>query len=230
MNKKILIACLATLALTAARAGDITFINPQFDVTGFASTSDGLDGFDSAVSPPTATPISASADSVGTFDVATAGAIGAPGLLSTSADVTSGVEGLATATALSHFAGSFVLGAAEPFVVVDFTPFTFESGSGDASTSLLVKLTSGATTLFSGNVSGSWGFKVNPGTTYLLDLTLSSQARAGFGDLIGEGNASATGVAAITSAVPLPGPWLLLLTGFGPLVALKKRMARGREI
>jgi hypothetical protein len=229
VTKRILIACLATLAFSTAQAGDITFLNPQHDVTAIATTSDGLAGFDFQTSPPSAAPIFASADSLGTTDVATAGAIGGPGLLSTSADVTAGIEGIATATALSHFMGSFVLGAAEPFIVVDFTPFSFEIGSGNATTSLFVKLTSGATTVFSGAVDGPWGWRVTPGTTYVLDLLLSSEATAGFNPL-GEGNASSTGLATVASAVPLPAPWLLLLVGLGPIAAARKRAARARGI
>ncbi|HEX2542724.1 MAG TPA: hypothetical protein VHM00_16765 [Caldimonas sp.] len=225
MNKKILLACLATVAISAAQAAEITFLNPQFDVTTIATTTDGPASFDSQTSPPSATPIFASSDSVGATDVATAGAIGGPGLLSTSADATA-VTGIATSVALAHFAGSFVLPAAQPFVVVDFTPLTFEVGSSNAATTLFIRLVTGATTVFADFVSGSWAWGVTPGATYLLDLTLGSEANAGFAPA-GTGNAFASGSVTITSAVPLPAAWILFLVGLGPVAFIRRRLTRG---
>ena len=228
MTKRAWITCLAALAV-CSEAGAITFTNAQFDVTAIAVTS-GPAGFDSQSSPPSATPVSASADSLGGADIATAGAIAGPGLLTSSADVSGGGGGAINAVATSHFTGSFVSSAAEPYLVIGFTPLGFAVGSGLAATSLFVSLTSGGTTLFQGFIDGSsWTYNLAPGTAGLLDLTLSSEVSAGF-PAQGVGNASSFGQATITSAVPLPAPWLLLLVGMGPLAARRARAKRFRQV
>lgn len=220
MNKKILIACLAALAFST-QASAVTFVDPQFDVTAIAST-DGAPGFDSQSSPPSGTPVSASADSVGTTDVATAGAFGGPGLLTTSADVTA-ATGIASAVATSHFSGSF-LNAAQMGLDIDFSTIDFMVGSGTAATSLFVSLTSDGATLFADFVAGPWSFSYNPtaGTMSLLDLTLSSEVSGGFPS--DSGNASSFGQASFAvSAVPLPATWVLFLAGLGPVLCRRKQ-------
>ena len=227
MTKRAWMTCLAALTV-CSEASALTFTNAQFDVTAIAVTS-GPAGFDSQASPPSATPISASADSVGGADIATAGAIAGPGLLTSSADVSGGGGGAINAVATSHFTGSFVSSAAEPYLVIGFTPLGFAVGSGLATTSLFVSLTSGGTTLFQGFVDGPWTYNLAPGTASLLDLTLSSEVSAGF-PAQGVGNASSFGQVTITSAVPLPAPWLLLLVGMGPLAARRTRAKRLRQV
>jgi hypothetical protein len=86
--KRVLVGCLAAFAFSA-QAVDIPFVNPQFDATAVAA-ADGPAGFESQSGPPSALPVVASAASLGTISVATAGAIGAPGFLTTSADVSGG--------------------------------------------------------------------------------------------------------------------------------------------
>jgi hypothetical protein len=109
----------------------------------------------------------------------------------------------ASAVATSHFFGTFLMSAAQPLLVLDFTPTTFASGSGLASTSLFASLTAGATTLFA-DLTGPWTYGLAPGITYSLDLTLSSGASAGFP----------------SGVVPL--------TGLAPMVVARKRAAQAR--
>ena len=219
--KQVLLACVAALALCSeARAVD--FLTAQFDVNAVTIADGAAPGIDAASGPPSPTPVSASADSVGAANIATAGAIGAPGLLTASADASAN-GGIANAVATSHFFGTFLMSAAEPVLVLDFTPDTFTSGSGIGSTSLFALLTVGSTTLFSDLVTGHWSYNLTPGVTYGLDLTLSSEASAGFP--AGVGDASAFGLASITSAVPLPATWLLFLSGLGPIAIMRKRAA-----
>ena len=226
MTKRVLMACLAALAFSS-EADAITFSNVQFDVTAIAVT-DGVPGFDSQSSPPSTAPVVASAGSVGTTDVATAGAIGGPGLLSTSADV-SGGGGIANAVSTSHFSGSFIASALEPILTLDYSALNSALGSSSAATSLFVSLTSGSSTLFQGFITGGslWGFAHNlaPGATGLLDLTLSSEVSAGF-PMQGTGNASSFGLVTVAAAIPEPEIGFLLLIGLGTLAAVRKRAVR----
>jgi hypothetical protein len=220
--KRILLACLTALTFVS-EAGAVTFSNTQFDVTAIALT-DGAPGIDSQSGPPLPTPVSASAASVGVTDVATAGAIGAPGLLTASADA-SASSGIASAVATSHFSGSFLMSALEPLLTIDFTSLNFGTGSGVGATSLFVSLTSNGVVLFQDVLSNPSVLKyaIAPGGTNFLDLTLTSEASAGFPQGLGDG--STFGQVAIASAVPLPAPWLLLLAGLGPIAAMKKKRA-----
>jgi hypothetical protein len=221
--KRVLLACVAALALSGeARA--ITFLTTQFDTNAVATAEGAPPGIDSASGPPT--PVSASADAVGAVNIAIAGAIGAPGLLNTSAEA-SGGGGIASAVGTSHFLGTFLMSGAEPLLVLDFDPTSFASGSGVASTFLFASLTAGATTLFDDLVTGLWTYNLAPGITYSLELTLSSEASAGLPATVGD--ASSSGQVAIMSAVPLPATWLLLLTGLGPIAVMRKRTAQVRR-
>ena len=221
MSIRVLLACVAALALSSeARA--ITFLTTQFDVTAIATADGAPPGIDTDSGPPSPTPVSASADSVAAVNIATAGAIGGPGLLTASADASSG-GGIANAVSTAHFAGTFVMSAAEPLLYVTFDPLTFASGSGLGSASLFVALSLvGGAEIFGDFVTGPWEYGLMPGTTYLLDLTLTSEASAGF-PAPTFGNASSIGLTTFTSAVPLPAPWLLLLAGLAPVAAMKKR-------
>ena len=224
MTKKFLMACLVALAVSS-EATAITFTSAQFDVTAVAVTS-GVPGFDAQSGPPAAMPVSASADSTGGTELATAGAIGAPGLLTTSADV-SGGGGIGNAAASSHFLGSFIMSATEPILNIAFNPLDFASGSGLSATSLFVLLSRDGVTLFEDVFSGprSFSYNLGPGATGLLDLTLTSEVSTGFPGS-GIGSAASFGMATITSAVPLPPTWLLLLVGLGPVAAMKRRAGR----
>jgi len=222
VSKRVLLACLAALAFSS-NAIAITFSNVQLDATAIALTPTGPAGIDSQSSPPSAAPVSASADSVGGPDVATAGAIAGVGLLTASADATG--TGISSAVGTAHFAASFLLTNLEPVLVLDFSPLTFATGSGLGTTSLYLTLTSGATTLFSDLItSGTFKRYLGPGSAQ-LDLVLTSEASAGFPQQ-GPGNGSAFGLVSVTSAIPLPAPWLLLLVGVAPLAAMKRRVGR----
>ena len=219
MIRRVLLAGLAALAL-CSEARAIDFLTSQFEVNAVTTADGAPPGIDSASSPPSLTPVSASADSVGAANLALAGAIGAPGVLTATAEASAN-GGIASAVATSHFFGTFLMSAAEPVLVLDFSPTAFASGSGLGSTSLFALLTVGTTTLFSDLVTGHWSYNLIPGTTYSLDLTLSSDASAGFP--AGVGDASSFAMVEITSAVPLPATWLLLLTGLGPIALMRKR-------
>jgi hypothetical protein len=213
---------LTTVAIALAccsHAGAVTFTNSQFDVTALAVTS-GTPGFASQSGPPSPTPVSASADSTSTTDVATAGAIGGPGLLTTSADATGG-GGIANAVSTAHFSGSFLMSILEPVLNVDFNPLDFAVGSGTSTTSLFITLTSGGKTLFDDLVSGPFSYNLGPGATGVLDLVLTSEVSVGFPE--GVGNASSFGLVTIASAVPEPETALLFLIGVGALAAVKRR-------
>jgi hypothetical protein len=79
--------------------------------------------------------------------------------------------------------------------------------------------------LFQDYVTGTFSRFLGPAFSGRLDLLLTSEASAGFPQQ-GVGNGSGFGLATVTSAVPLPAPWLLLLAGLGPLAAMKKRVGR----
>lgn len=218
MTKRVLLACLAALALSA-QAAPITFINTQFDVTAVA-LSDGAPGFDSQSSPPLPTTISASADSIGTTGLATAGAIGGPGLLLSSADVNA-AGGLSSAVATSHFSGTF-LNDQRVILEIDFAQLAFTTGSGTGATSLFVLLMSDGVTLFEDYVTGPWKFDYLPtlGTVSVLDLTLTSEATAGF-LTAGDGGASSFGQVTF-GRVPLPATAPLVLLALGAMVRIRR--------
>lgn len=205
-----MIGCLASLALAAsAIAGPVAFFDVQYEATAVAVTSDGPVGFDSQSDPTGATGATASAASVGTTDVATAGAFAGPGVLSTSADVSS--TGLGSAVATAWFTGSF-LNVGTMNVGIEFDALNFITGTGNATTSLFVSLISDGVTLFSDYVDELWAFTYTPtfGTTSQLSLTLSSEVDAGLTGS-GEGNASSFGLVAFVGTVP-EAPTLFLVS------------------
>jgi len=192
-------------ACSAARS--ITFLSTQFDVTAIATADVSAPGIDSKSGPPLPTPVAASAKSLGALNISTAGAIG----------------GMASAVSTAHFAGTRTMTALEPLLYVAFDSTTFASASGRGSTSLFISLSQSATTLFVDFVTGAFAYNLFSGITYLLDLTLTSDAsgipRA---RLRRHQQPRPT---TFTSVVPLPAPWLLLLAGLGPVIA-RKRAAR----
>lgn len=209
----------ALAALTAgAQAAPLVFSSGSFDVTAVAA-GDGAPGFESQSSPPTATPLSASASS-GVLDIATAGAIAGPGLLTTSADATAG-SGIASSVATAHFLGSF-LNNGRITLNIDFLSLDSASGSGDAGTALFVLLTSGGVTLFQDFISSAWQFHYSPvlGSTSVLDLTLSSQVGAGFPNP-GAGSGSGFGLVAFDGTVPETPTLLLVSLSLALMAALK---------
>ena len=224
MIKKVL-AALSISLVCHSHASAITITNAQFDATALAVTN-GPVGFDAQASPPSTAPVAASADSVGATDVATAGAIGGPNLLTTSADV-SGGGGIANSVGTAHFIGSFLMSVEEPMLILGFSSVDFAVGSGLASTSLFVTLTSGGNTLFEDLLTAptTFGYPLAGGVSGTLELTLNSEASAGF-PTQGIGNASSFGLVTIASAVPEPESALLLLVGLGPIAAIKRRRER----
>jgi PEP-CTERM motif len=220
-------AWLAAIAVSA-QAVPIVFSEVQLEVTAIATT-DGPAGFQSFASPPETAPIAATADSIGATDIATAGAIGGHALVSTSADVTA-ISGIVNAIAVTQFSGSF-LSDAQLALSIDFTPFTFASGSGSAETTLFMTVVSGGSTVFQDFVAGSRQFEffLVPGNASRLTLELVSQATAGF-PLQGSGGAASLGVVAFegVSAIPEPATWLFMVLGGGLVTAVARR-ARCRQ-
>jgi hypothetical protein len=223
MMKTVFLAGLVAFTCSA-QAVDIPFTNPQFDVNAVA-LADGPAGVDAQSSPPSAVPVVASAASVGAVSVATAGALGAPGLLTSSADV-SGGGGIVNAVGTAHFSGSFLTNASAPILSIDFTSTNFAVGTGEASTSLFLSLTSGGVVRFNDFVSGPsvLSYLLTPGATNLLDLTLTTEVDAGF-ITPGPGNASSLGQVAFTSAVPEPGTGVLCLLGLGAVAIARRKRA-----
>jgi hypothetical protein len=217
VNKQLLAACLAAVFLW----------NPAFasqtEVTAVSQTADGDLGYDDHTGGAGDT-LTASAASIGSTDVATAGAFYAPGLLTTSADIAANAFG--SSVALASFSDSFV-NAGAVSLSLDFSSQDLTSGSGDASTTLFVSLVSDGVTLFSDYVQGPWQFSYSPtaGTTSVFDLTLSSEVSADFVS-DGAGNASSFGLVTFTSPVPEAPIWLLLSLGAVPLVFMRRQARR----
>lgn len=226
MIKRVLLASLAALAF-CAQASPITFFNTQYSVAAATTIGSVVDA-DSHSSPPDGLPLVASAASVGAnFDVATAGAIAGAGLLSTSADVSS-LDSLGSASSQSQFVGSFLNLDQVSLNLGFFQPADFTDGSGAASTLLYVLLTSDGVTLFNDFITGDWNFDYRPveGTTSVLELTLFSEASAGFLSA-GAGGGSTFGQVTFDGTVPLPATPLLVLVGLAAMGVVRRRTPRG---
>ncbi|MEF7616659.1 PEP-CTERM sorting domain-containing protein [Aquincola sp. MAHUQ-54] len=223
MIKRIIVTCLAALALSSAHAAPVTFTNTLYTVDAIALT-DGDPSVESKASPPDDLTLFASAASDGlTTDLATAGAISGAGLLSASADVSAG--GIASAVGSASFIGSFTNSAPMVTLSIGFDASSFASGTANSSASLFVELISSGVTLYSDFVTGPWEFSYTPaaGTLASLQLTLTAESAAGVSAL-GLGNASATGLATFAvSAVPEPSTYLLMLGGLALLARARRR-------
>lgn len=224
MIKRVLVASLAALAF-CAQAAPIVFFNTQYNVAA-ATISGSVADADSHSSPPDGLPLVASAVSEANFDIATAGAIAAAGLLSTSADVSS-LDGLGSASSQSQFVGSFLNLDRVILNLGFFQPADFSEGSGAASTFLYVFLQSDGVTLFDDFITGDWTFEYNPvsGTTSVLELTLFSEASAGFLSN-GAGGASTFGQVTFGGTVPVPATPLLVLVGLAAMGVVRRPTPR----
>lgn len=225
MIKRVLLASLAVLAF-GVQAAPITFFNTQYNVAA-ATSSDSEAAFDSQSSPPNGLPLIASAASVeANFDIATAGAFAGAGLLSTSADVSS-LVGLGSASSQSQFVGSFLNLDQVSLNLAFFQPADFSAGSGAASTVLYVLLKSDGVTLFDDFITGDWNFeyKALEGTTSVLELTLFSEASAGYLSA-NAGDASTFGQVTFDGTVPLPATPLLVLVGLAAMGVVRRPTPR----
>jgi hypothetical protein len=151
-------------------------------------------------------------------------------LLSTSADVTSVNGDVTSAVSTSHFLGSF-LGGPGILFGIDFVATDFASGSGGGGSTLFVTLKNGATTLFNDFLTGSrlFSYSTALGSLGTLELTLTSEANAGF--LIAtSGGFSSNGLVNLTTPpVPEPETYLLLVSGLlATSLWVRRRKARGR--
>ncbi|MCR5864159.1 PEP-CTERM sorting domain-containing protein [Aquincola sp. J276] len=217
-------ALLAGLAFGGAAHAAIPFLDTTFEASAIAEAAGALPEADLQAGVQA---LSASAASVGSTSVATAGVFAGPGLLTTSADVSAG--DLSHAVASARFTGSFI-SSGTVNLSLDFTTLSFETGSGAAATTLFVSLSNGGITLFEDHVQGPWSFSYTPavGSTSLLDLTLSSEVSAAFIGS-GTGDASAFGSVAIMGAVPEASTWLMFslgLAGIG-LAGRRRHIAAG---
>jgi hypothetical protein len=163
------------------------------------------------------------------MNVATAGAIAGTGLLSTSADVSSVNGDVTSAVSTSHFLGSF-LGGPGLLFGIDFVPTDFASGSGGGGTTLFVTLKNGATTVFNDFLTGSrlFSYSTALGSIGTLELTLTSEANAGFLSATSGGFASNGLVNLTTPPVPERETYLLLVSGLcATSLWVRRRKAHG---
>lgn len=214
----VLAATLAGAAFSGSALAAIPFTGAQYEASAIAEGAGAAPEVDLQSA---ADFITASAASVGGANVATAGAIAGPGLLTTSADVSAGELSHAVATA--RFSGSFV-NSGTVSLSLDYTGLNFADGTGAASTTLFVSLVNGGVTLFEDYVQGPWSFSYTPaaGSTSLLDLTLTSEVSAAFLSA-GTGNASSFGSVAIMGAVPEASTWLMFAFGLAGMAVVSRR-------
>ena len=225
---KQLLMTVLTLVAVAAQAGPVQFVGTQFDTTAVA-LAQGLADAQSASSPPSALPLTSEAVATGTTDVATAGAFGSLGLLSTSADVT-GISGLTSGVGTSHFSGMFLNTGLPTSLIFDFESLDFASGTGLAGATLFILLVSNGTTLIDEVLTASTALTFQTllpaGTTGVLDLLLVSEAQGGDG---GFGGASNTALVQFVALVPLPPTYLLLLVALFAMIAVQRRVRGARH-
>lgn len=222
MIKQLLTATLAALAFSAW-AGPIVFFDTRYDVSTVAITPDGAPGLDVQTSSGATVPLVSQATSLGSTDVALAGAIAAAGLLSTSADAGASGAGVSSAVATAGFSGWFTNDG--PVTLdIDFQGFDDVTDSGLSETLLFVSLVSDGVTLFSDYVTGRTQLYYNPlaGTLSHLELLLSSSVSAGFPQ--GVGGASGTGLVSFSGTVPLGASWTFVLIGLGALLLARRRV------
>ncbi|NUZ06071.1 PEP-CTERM sorting domain-containing protein [Piscinibacter koreensis] len=221
MIKRILVGCLAALAFST-QAAPISFFNVELNADAIA-LSDGAPGIGSQSSPPGAAPVIATAASIGTADIATAGAIADTGLLNASADVTGTGAGVSSAVGAARFFGSFVNGG---WLILNLglDPFEAVTGSGLSGVSLFARLTSGGVTLFEDIITASrtLDYYLTPGTVGTLELLLTSEASVGLGGA-NAGSAFASGLVTLVGTVPEPGTWLLFMLGAGTMLLVRRR-------
>jgi hypothetical protein len=224
VKRHLWVAALATVFLCTQAGAAGSYASSQTETTAVSVTSDGPAGYEDHAGVATSTLTSSSA-SVGSTDVATAGAFYGDGLLTTSADVSANSIGNSVSTA--SFSGSFTSGNWVS-LGLDYTFQNLASGSGDASTSLFVSVINDGVTLFSDYVQGPWQFSYSPaaGSTSEFDLLLTSDVSAGF-VAGGPGNASSFGLVTFTSSVPEAPVWLLLSLGMGMVVVSRRIVRRG---
>ena len=112
-----------------------------------------------------------------------------------------------------------------------FQPADFSEGSGTASTFLYVLLKSDGVTLFDDFVTGDWNFEYNPatGTTSVLELTLFSEASAGFLSAAA-GGASTLGQVTFGGTVPAPATPLLVLAGLAAMGVVRRSRPRAVSV
>ena len=223
MLKRLMAACIVFVGVSV-EAAPIVFQNVQLTADA-VSLAEGIADAQSAASPPSPPPLTPSAAAIGASDLALAGAVAAPGLLSTSADVIS-IVGPASAVASASFSATFV-NFTLTSLVFDFDSFDFATGSGFAGASLIVLLTSGGQTIidevFTVSTERTFTFNAAPGTLSLLQVFISSEASA----LLAPGGASNfASVSIVGTGVPLPSTIMLLLVAAFAMRAIGGRAAR----
>jgi len=218
MLKAVLVTPLLACWVALASAAPILFTSSQFLAATVASTSTLADA-DNASNPPTALPLIIDSTVFDANNFASGASIAAPGLLSTTADVTT-TAGFASAVGSAEFIGMFT--PTQPYVLLQFPAFTSSDFTNGATAfsggSLFVRLTSGTSTLFDQvfTVGGpiSTRIEIPVGATGTLDILLFSEA-----SVLTGGSASNTATAQFNvTGVPEPAPLALLALGVVALV------------
>jgi len=219
-------------ATASVQAGPLLFTTAQFDTTAVASSSSAAD-FNSDSSASSPLPLISNALVLGSSEIATGGAIAAPGLLTTlaEADLFSSL-GLASAIAQSHFVGTFS-GTGSLTLNLGFTSDNVSIGGAFGSGTVFVLLTNtlGSTTttlfndLFTVGDDITLAFALSGGLN-TLDLTLVSEA-----DALVPGqwqNTAALTFAGTIDTTAIPEPGTLALAGLALLgLAASRRRTAG---
>jgi hypothetical protein len=236
MRSKLGVATLliAVLGLFAghAQAGPVLYSSSQFDTTAFAISGALADTqFDSSPSP---LPLVSSAVVVGANDFASGAAVGASGLLLTSAEADSFGRGVgASAGGQSHFAGIFS-GTGPLSLHLDFTDTSSFVGGGTTSGTLFVILTTTlgttTTTLFNDFFTSGGVFDLSfasLGDSTTLDLVLFSEAASTSAGQSVQNFAQVTFDASTGAAVPIPSTLPLALLGLAVMFLVRRKVVAG---
>lgn len=222
MLGKMIVAGLAWCAVVA-HAVPIGFVNTQFETMAMASAQGATD-VRSASSPPSALPLISEALAAGSTDVATAGALGAAGFVSTAADITA-ITGFTSAIATSFFTGSLI---ADGLIRIDIALDILDlaSGRGSGLATLFVTLTSNGVTLIdevlTSAISTSFFANVGSGSANVFELMLVSEAQ-GVGAADG-GPSGAFNLALVqfSAEVPLLPTHAFILLGLALMAAMRR--------
>lgn len=222
-------AIVGALALSVttldAQAAVVPFnVQLQTDTTAVAESAADVH---SDTSPPSASPLATSSVVVGVTDFASAGAIAADGLLSTSAEAFS-ATGFASGVGSSRYLASFA-GAAVAMIHLDFDTSDFADASASSlATAILLVVNDGVTVLEEViTLSGLYDFTVafTSGANQSIDLVLTSEAYT-----LDGGSASNVATVSIGIALPEPGSLALAFAALAAIVALGARRSSPRSM
>jgi hypothetical protein len=212
---------LSTVALTAHALPTPITVQLTTDTTAVAESIADVHSDSSASS---AVPLITSSVVVGVTDFASAGAIAADGLLSTSAEAQS-VGGFASGVGSARYLATFA-GAGGALVHLDFSSSDFtDPAASSLATAILLISNDGATVLQEViTLSGLYDFTIDfgSGLNQSIDLILTSEAYT----LTGGSAANVASLAIAVSLVPEPGALALVLVGLGALGGARRFRVR----